>query len=282
MHTLMAGLKRAAFMAVMLASRLHAAEPPLRVGVVPNTPPFVQADSGAAPTGFSVALFQALAAEMRRDVVFTAAPLPALTDQLASGKLDVLAGPILATPERATDLLFTEGYMWSAYQFGSRAGAPMAALGDLRGKRLAVEAGSDYAGWADRNAAKYGFTVVAVSALAGVFNAVRTGQADASLTGSPALRAAVSESPDLRPGLALAETRSEEAAAVLPANVELRDEIEDAMRCLKQSGAVARLSQQWFGGKPEPEDLENMVIPGYGIPDLAGFDPKPRKSHCQP
>jgi len=274
MRALMAGL-------LLAATPSWAAEPPLRAGVVPDTPPFVQNDAAGQPGGFSVALFKAIAAEMKRDIVFTEAPMPALTAALTSGKLDLLAGPILATPEKASELLFVEGYVWSEYQFGSRPGAKLDALGDLRGKRLAVENDSEYAGWADRQQAKLGFTVVKLPTLAAVFDAVRQGQADASLTASPSLRAAGAGPDAVQAGFSLPETRTHVSAAVAETGVELRDEIEDALRCLKQNGTVAKLSAQWLGAQPGPEDLENMVVPGYGVPDLAGFDPKPRKSHCQ-
>jgi len=282
MRALMAGLLLAALLAPAVLHQAAAAEPALRAGVVPDTPPFIETGKGGQLTGFSVALFRAIAAEMKRDIAFTAAPLPDLIEDISAGKLDVLTGPVLATPERATELLFIEGYVWSEYQFGSRPGQTVAGLADLRGKHLAVQSGSDYAGWADRNAEKLGFTIVPQPSLAAVFEAVRRGQADVSLTGSASLRAAADGHSGIAAGFSLPETKTHDSAAVAQTNVELRDEIEDALRCLKQSGAVARLAEQWLHATPGPEDLENMVIPGYGVPDLAGFDPKPRKSHCQP
>jgi polar amino acid transport system substrate-binding protein len=224
---------------------------------------------------------QAIAARLKRGVVFTEAPLPDLIKGLADGQLDVLPGPIAATPDGAADMLFTEGYFWSEYQFGTRPGATLAALSDLRGKRLAVHDGSDYAEWAGRNGARLGFLAVPQPSLAAVFDAVRSGRADASLTASPALRAASAGGrPTLAPALALPETRTHESLAVAESALELRDEIEEALRCLKTDGTVARLSKTWLGTTPGPEDLENLVIPGYGVPGLAGYDPKPHKPRC--
>ncbi|MEJ0046919.1 MAG: transporter substrate-binding domain-containing protein [Rhodospirillales bacterium] len=225
-------------------------------------------------------LIRAIAARLKRDVVFTEAPLPALFTSLADGRVDVLPGPVQATPERAADMLFTEGYLWTEYQFGTAPGVTLTALGDLRGKRLAVHAGTDYAEWAARNGQRLGFIAVARPTLAAVFDAVRTGAADASLTSSSALRAAAAGRSKLTAALALPETRTHEGLAVAESAVELRDEIEEALRCLKQDGSVARLSVTWLGSKPGPEDLENLVIPGYGVPGLAGYDPKPHKPRC--
>jgi len=260
---------------------LARAEPPLRAGVVPADPPFVLHNARGHLTGFSVALFQAIAGRMKRDLVFTEATLPALQEKLAQGQLDVLAGPIAATPERAADLLFLEGYVAAEYQFGASAGTRIAKLADLAGKRLAVQAGSEYAEWASRNAERLGFSISPQANLAAVFEAVRRRRADASLTGSADLRAALTGGPaPLTAELSLPETRTHQSAAVAITNIELRDEIEDALRCLKQDGSVARLARTWFGYEPGPEDLERMTVPGYGVPDLAGYDPKIRKVRC--
>jgi polar amino acid transport system substrate-binding protein len=270
----------AALLLAIAASAAGAAEPALRAGVVPDSPPFVLADRTGHLTGFSVALIQAVAARLNRAVVFTEAPLPALFASLADGHLDVLPGPVQATPERAADMLFTEGYLWSEYQFGTAPGITLTALTDLRGKRLAVNTGSEYAEWATRNADRLGFVTVPQPNLAAVFDAVRTDRADASLTASSALRAAAAGRSKLTEALALPETRTHESMAVAESAVELRDSIEEALRCLKQDGSVARLSATWLGSKPGPEDLENLVIPGYGVPGLAGYDPKQHKPRC--
>ncbi len=278
---------RAWLVAVLLATPVAAfGEPPLRAGVVPADPPFVLRDKAGKLTGFSVALFRAIAARMKRDVTFTEAPLPALQGSLIAGQLDVLPGPVPATPERAADLLFTEGYVWEEDQFGSRTGTAIVSLADLHGKRLAVQADSEYAGWAERNAGRDGFIAVNLPTLSAVFDAVREGKADVSLSDSAALRGVVAHAPRGAPGLAaglsLPETRTHMAIAVAVDAVDLRDEIEDALRCMKQDGTVAKLSATWFGSVPGPEDLENMVMPGYGVPGLSGYDPKPPKTHCTP
>ena len=163
-----------------------AAEPPLRVGVTPGTPPFVVQGAG----GQLFRLYGGTDARggsrhAPRHHLHGGAPPRALIDDLAADRIDMLGGPLMATPESAAGLLFTEGYLWTEYQFGSRAETPVTKLADLRGKRLAVVADSEYSGWAARNAAKLGFTVVSEPHAGDVFDAVRRGDADASLTGSP-------------------------------------------------------------------------------------------------
>ena len=50
----------------LVISPALAAEPPLRVGVTPGTPPFVVQGAGGQLSGFTVELMRVVAADMRR------------------------------------------------------------------------------------------------------------------------------------------------------------------------------------------------------------------------
>ncbi len=267
-------------LACLSAGGARAAEPHLKAGVAEWAPPFIMEGAGGKPAGFTVDLFRAIAARMKRGILFIPVPQAELEKGLEDGRFDLLAGPIAATPERAAEMLFTEGYIWSEYQFGGRKSHPIDRLESLRGQRLAVHADSEYAEWADRGAQKFGFTVVRLPNEAAVFAALKAGQADASLTDSAALRFAANSTPGLVAGMTLPETRTHDSAAFRTSDIELRDETEDMLHCLKQDGTVARISKKWFGTEPDAEDLEKLAVPGNGVPGLAGYDPKPRKTHC--
>ena len=242
--------------------------PPLRAGVLASAAPFVMQDGQGQLTGFTIELFRLMAARMGRPIIFTTAAQPALFTGLAAGTYDLLPGPIPATPDRAAEMLLTEGYLWSEFCFGARAGEPVRSLADLHGRRVAVRAGSPYAEWGEQNAGRYGFTVVQADTGADAAGLVVHGQADASLGPSPVQEYAASRNENFVAGLSLPETRTHESAAFRRSDVETRDEMEDALRCLKQNGTVARLSKRWFGREPDAEDLENLVVPGYGVPGL--------------
>jgi len=256
------------------------AEPVLQAGILEDAAPYVVRDPSGRLTGFTVELFRLIAARMQREIDFRTAPQQALFDGLAAGVFTVLPGPIPATPEHAGAMLLLEGYASSEFQFATRAGETLLALGDLHGRRLAVRTDSLYAEWAGRNALRYGFSVVGVPSSAAAVQAVLDGRADASLSGSSIVYYMAAKTKGLAPALSLPETRVHESAAVAKSETELRDDMEDALRCLKLDGTVARLSKQWFGRDPDAEDLENLVVPGYGVPGLAGYDPKPRRTRC--
>lgn len=254
--------------------------PPLRAGILADAAPFVLRDAQGRMTGFTVELFRLIAARMGRPIDFATAQQPALYAGLANGTYDVLPGPISATPDLAAEMLLTEGYIWSEFRFGARAAEPVRTLADLKGRRVAVRTSSPYEEWGERNATRYGFVVVHARSGVDAASLVEHGQADVSLSGSPVQDYAASRDANFTTGLSLPETRTHESAAVRRADVEMRDEMEDALRCLKLNGTVARLSRQWFGREPDAEDLENLVVPGYGVPGLVGYDPKPRKTRC--
>ncbi len=272
-------LRSLVLIAWLAAMPLRAEEPALRAGVVGDAAPFVVQEGGRL-TGFTVELFRAVAERMQRPIVFDVSPSAVLSKRLEQGTYDLLPGPINATPDRAAGMLLTEGYVWSEFQFGSRAGEPVRGFTDLKGRRLAVREGSAYAEWAMRNAQRYGFTVLPTPSALAATRAVVRHEADASLSGSPIQSYAAAHDSGYVAGMSLPETRTHESAAVRKADVELRDEVEDALRCLKQNGTVARLSKSWFGREPGAEDLENLLVPGYGVPGLSGYDPKMHKVRC--
>ena len=256
------------------------ADDPLQAGVAAGSPPFVIQPERGPLTGFSIELFRAVAGRLKRQIIFTAAPEAELVGDLHNKRFDLLPGPIDATPEAASEMLFSEGYVTSAYEFGARADQPIAKLEDLHGRRLAVLIGSPYAGWADRNAARYGFTVQTHTALNDLLAALTDHKADATLTGSPVIDSAATHDHAIAAGLTLQETRTQGSAAFRRRDSELRDEVEDALRCLKLDGTIARLANTWLGTTPGDEDIEKLPMPGYGVPGLTGFDPKTRKIHC--
>jgi polar amino acid transport system substrate-binding protein len=264
----------------LTAHSARAEDAPLRAGVLEEAEPFVVRDASGNLSGFSVELFRLIAARMKRPIAFATAAQDTLFAGLSANTYDVLPGPIAATPDRSGAMLLLQGYAWSEYQFATKPGVHLAALADLRGMRLAVRRDGQYAEWAERNAQRYGFTVLPVASGMQAGRAVLDGTADASLAGSPVQFYIALHQANYTPALSLPETRVHLSAAVRQNETELRDEMEDALRCLKMDGTVARLARQWFGRDPDAEDLENLVVPGYGVPGLSGYDPKPHKAHC--
>ena len=271
----------AAPLAFGLLPSAASAQQPLRTAVDGTFAPhaFPKLDGGVQ--GFNVDLFTEVAKRMGRPITIDSASFSGLVPALNAGRYDFLAAPVTVTQERAENLLFAEGYLYTAYQFGIRKGsAPITGMDDLRGKAIAVNKGSAYDAWAQQNAGKYGFTVQTYDSQPDAVQAVIAGRAYATLGGNTVVRYAATRTPQLVPDFVIKETRAHWAAPFRKDNAALRDEVENVLECMKKDGTVAKLSEKWFGVKPAADDAENTVFPGYGVPGMPGYDDKPHEPRC--
>ena len=254
---------------------------PLRTAVDGTFAPFAFPSLSGGVQGFSVDLFTEVARRMGRPITIDSASYSGLLPALDAGRYDFIAAPTTVTTERANNLLFAQGYLWTEYQFGIRRGsAPITSLDDLRGKVITVNKGSAYDIWAGQNAAKYGFTSQAYDTNTDAIQAMLAGRAYANLAGNAVLRYAATRLPQLVPDFTLKETRAQWAAPFRKDNVTLRNQVQDIVSCMKQDGTLAQMSEKWFGVAPAADDLERVVQPGYGVPGMPGYDPAPHELRC--
>lgn len=276
---------RRGLMAASLAFLAHGVlaqgQPPLRTAVDGTFAPHAMPRLGGGVEGFNIDLFTEVAKRLNREIVIDSASFAGLIPALNAGRYDFLAAPTTVTRERAESLLFTEGYLFTEFQFGIRRGsAPITSLEDLRGKVISVNRGSAYDTWARNNAERYGFTAQAFDTNTDAVQAVLAGRAYANLAGNTVVKFAASRNPQFVPDFVIKETRAHWAAPFRRDSVELRNAVENAIECMKKDGTIARLSEKWFGSKPAADDAENVVFPGYGVPGLPGHDPTPREPRC--
>ena len=278
----MHALRRAILLACLSAGTAWAQDAaPLRTAVDGTFAPFAFPSLSGGVQGFSVDLFTEVARRMHRPITIDSASYSGLIPALGAGRYDFLAAPTTVTKERAENLLFASGYMWTAFQFGIKKGTPpITALEDLRGKVITVNKGSAYDAWAAANAAKYGFTSQAYDTQSDAVQAVLAGRAVANLAGNAVVRYAATKLPQFQPDFVIKETRAAWAAPFRKDEVALRNQIQDTMSCMKRDGTVAKLSEKWFGVAPAADDLERVVEPGYGVPGMPGYDPAPHELNC--
>lgn len=272
----------AALISLALAGpALAQGQPPLRCAVDGTFAPHAFPTLQGGVQGFNVDLFKEAARRMGRELTIDSASFSGLIPAMNAGRYDFLCAPTTATPERAQSMLFTEGYLYTAFQFGIRRGsASIHSLDDLRGKAIAVNKGSAYDAWAQANAARYGFTVQTYDTQPDAVQAVISGRAYATLGGNTVVRYAATRTPQLVPDFVITDTRAHWSAPLPLGATELRVQLENALECMKKDGTIARLSQQWFGVAPAPDDAENVVFPGTGVPGLPHYDPTPREPRC--
>jgi polar amino acid transport system substrate-binding protein len=255
--------------------------PPLRTGVDGTFAPHAMPKLGGGTEGFQIDLFTEAARRMKRDIVIDSVSFSTLIPGMLSGRYDFIAAPTTVTKERAESMLFTAGYLWTAYQFGIKKGsAPIKDWSDLKGKVVAVNKGTPYETLSKAEGAKHGFTVQAYDTQPDATQAVLSGRAYATLGGNTTIVYAASKNPQFVADLELTNTRAHWAAPFPKGSVALRNEMQDVLDCMKKDGTIVKLSEKWFGKVPGPDALERVITPGYGVPGMPGYDPTPHPLKC--
>lgn len=256
-------------------------QPPLRCGVDGTYAPHAFPSLQGGLQGFQIDLFDAIGKKLNRPVEITGASFSGLIPAMNAGRYDFLCAPTTVTPERAANLLFTEGYLWTELQFGIKRGtAPIKAEADLRGKTISVNKGTPYEQWVRNNTERLGLTLLAFDSQADAVQAVLQGRAYANLAGNTVVKYSASRTPQYIADFVLPGTRFHWGTPFRQDSAATRNQVEKVIECLKQEGTVATLSKKWFGAEPKPDDAERVVFPGFGVPGLPGYDETTHEVAC--
>ncbi|KAA0019355.1 transporter substrate-binding domain-containing protein [Salinicola corii] len=221
--------------------------------------------------GFNVDLANALGEQMGMDMEITSTQFSGLIPGLQAGTYDFLMAPTTVTEQRAENLLFSEGYLDTDFQFVVKKGGPnITDLHQLEGKVIAVNKGSAYDSWAREHAQEYGWRVEAYGTNSDAIQAVMSGRATANVAGNTVSAYAVSKNPAIELSY-LVDTGLVWAIPFRKDDTENRDRVERALECLKTNGVMAELSQKWFGFEPAEGATVVTPIAGFGQPGFTGY-----------
>jgi polar amino acid transport system substrate-binding protein len=199
---------------------------------------------------------------------------------MQAGTYDFLAAPTTVTKERAENMLFTEGYLNTDFQFLIKKGAPkIEKLEDLKGKTVSVNKGSAYDSWGRDLESKIGWKIESFGTQADAVQAVLVGRADANVAGNTVVAWAVKNNPELELSY-LHTTGLVWAAPLRKDSGALRASLDVAVECMKLDGTMAKMHEKWFGIAPASGSAAVTVFPGYGVPDMPGYDPTPHTPSC--
>jgi polar amino acid transport system substrate-binding protein len=185
------------------------------------------------------------------------------------------------TPERAANLLFTEGYLWTELQFGIRRGSPpIRSEEDLRGKTISVNKGTPYEQWVTRNAERLDLKLLAFDTQPDAVQAVIQGRAQANLSGNTVVKYSASRAPQYvadyvipAPGCTGARPSARTAAPC--ATRWRRHRVHEARRHGRAPvGALVRRRAQ--GGRRRARVLPRLRPAGA----CPGHDPTPHEPRC--
>jgi len=268
--------------AVCLSTAPFAAaqEQPLRSGIDGTFAPHAMPTLSGGVEGFNVDLANDIARRLGRKLQLDVGQFSGLVPALQAGTYDFLAAAMTVTRERADNMLFTEGYVDTDYQFVVKKDTPdIKSLDDLKGKTISVNKGAIYDQWARDRADKMGWTVESYGTTTDAVQAVISARAYAILLGNTAAAWAVKNNPALKLSL-VQSTGLVFAVPVRKDNVALRDKIEIAIECMKKDGTIPKLHEKWFGIAPAPTSAAVRIFPGFGVPGMPGYDPKEHSLTC--
>ncbi len=272
---------RTAMIALLaLAAGSAAAQAPLKTAVDGTFAPHAMPKLGGGTEGFNIDLGAEIAKRMKRTLDLSVTQFSGILPSLQAGTLDFVIAPTTVTKERAENLLFTEGYLNTDFQFLVKKGSPkVGKLEEFKGKVVTVNKGSAYDSWARGLEAQTGWTVESFGTQSDAVQAVLSGRAFANITGNTVAAWAAKQNPQLELSY-LHSTGLVWAAALRKDSTALRVEIENAIECMKLDGTMATLHEKWFGTKPAPGSAAVTVFAGTGVPDMPGYDPAPRAPRC--
>jgi polar amino acid transport system substrate-binding protein len=271
----------AAAVVLIAAAPALAEEPPLRTAVDGTFAPHAMPSLSGGYEGFNIDLAEEIAKRLKRKTTIDAMQFSGIVPALQAGTIDYSAAPVTVTKERAENMLFTEGYLNTDFQFVVKKDTPdIKALEELKGKTIAVNKGAVYDSWARDLAEKIGWMVESYGTNTDAIQAVISGRAYANVAGNTAEAWAAKNNPAIKLSY-LYSTGLVWATPVRKDNVALRNKLELAIECMKKDGTMARMHERWFGTAPAPGSAAAVIFPGYGVPGMPGYDPTPHELTCQ-
>lgn len=273
--------KQLAFAAtIAVAASTAAAEDTYNVALDGTFAPHAMPKLDGGVEGFNVDLAAALGAQMGATLDVTAAQWSGLLPGMQAGTYDFLVAPTTVTEERSENMLFSEGYLNTDFQFVVKAGTdPIESLEEFAGKVVAVNKGSAYDKWAQDLESDIGWKIESYGTNTDAVQAVMSGRAFANVAGNTVSAWAVKKNPALE--LSYLHSTGKVFAIPFPkASAELRMKVENALECLKVNGTIASLSEKWFGVTPAPDSAAMTVYPGYGVPGLTGYEETDHTPDC--
>lgn len=219
----------------------------LMIGMEGTYPPFDYRDSQGTLQGFDVDVARALAAKLGVKPDFYTGEWSGLIGGLQAGKFDVVVNQVTITQKRRESLDFSPPYAYSAVQVLERKDdkTEYQSLDELKGKRVAVTLGSNFA---DLAKSVPGIIVQTYPGMSEALSDLVGGRADAYLNDRLFVPYLIKTSHvPIRGGGLLKNTSDAIGIPFKKGNPKFSAAVNEALTTMKNDGTLAAISKKWFG-----------------------------------
>lgn len=218
----------------------------LKVGTDATFPPFEFKNEQGEYDGFDIDLIHAVAEELGVEKVeFVDTEFKGLIPGLQAKHFDVIASAMYITEERRETIEFSDPYFPGGLSIMvKKDNDEIQSIEDLKGKKVSVQIGTKSLTFLNENYPE--IETLEFEKNVEMFMALETGRADAVVTGRPAALVYAKESGNVK---VLDQELTEElyGYGIRKEDEDLREEINKALKTLRDNGEYQEIVNKWFG-----------------------------------
>ena len=222
---------------------------PIRVGASIAFPPFGFQEEGSRDyQGFDIDLIRAIGKQLGRPIQLSSISFDGLVPTIQSKNIDLAISGITITEDRKKTMLFSDPYFEAGLQIVVRNdNNSINSLEDLKGKRIAVQIGTTGDFFAQQI---NDVTITRFESPNFCFDELANGNVDAVINDRPSneymLAKGQISNVRILPELL---TREEYGIATKPDRAELIQQVNDALKKIRESGEYDQIYEKWFGSQ---------------------------------
>ncbi len=235
--------------------------------------PFSSSSPSGGFEGIDIDIAAALSKQLGTQIKVIDQPWATTFAGLNAKKFDMVLSPAMITKERASQMLFAQAYGDATYQFVLRkGGVKVSKPEDLKGKVIAVNKGNLFDKWLTARKDKFGWSINRYDKNSDAIQSVASGQTDAALVYSAVAGYVAQHAPVLETSDYVINQGEVYGYAFRKDDTQLRNKVDQALRCLKKDGTLAAIYKKWTGLDALPDGAMLTVTKGAGQPGFAGYD----------